>query len=179
VTRPAPRHLVVGRIGRPHGVRGELEVDVWTDFPERFRPGSRLLVGQPEEAAPRPVTVASSRAHHARLLVRLDVAADRDEAALLTGQYFLVPLDEAMPLDEDTYYHHQLVGLAVQLAEGGQPLGTVVEVIETGSADVIVVRGERGEVLLPLLGEVVQAVDLAAGRMLVVPPPGLLPDDGA
>jgi 16S rRNA processing protein RimM len=173
LTGPAPRFLAVGRIGRPHGLRGELEVDVWTDNPARFEPGSRLLLGRPDDPDPRPVTVVSARPHQARLLVRLDAAADRDTAARLTGLSLWVATADARSLEADSYYPHELVGLAVFLADE-TALGNVVDLIETGSADVIVVRGPAGEVLLPLLGDVIAEVDVAAGRMVVTPWPGMI-----
>jgi 16S rRNA processing protein RimM len=175
LTSPVPAFLVVGRIGRPHGVLGEVEVDVWTDFPERFQPAGTLFVGHPDDSAPRPVVVASARPHHDRLLVRFDVIEDRTAAAELTGLYVMVPTAAAMPLEADAYYHHQLLGLTVELPDGTE-LGTVTEVIETGSADVLVVSGPRGDVLVPMIGSVIAQVDLAAGRILVTPIPGLLDD---
>ncbi len=176
MTSAGPTFLVVGRIGRPHGVRGEVEVQVWTDFPERFRPGSRLYVGKPDGSDSRPVAVLAARPHHDRLLVRLDLAADRTAAGALTGLHLLVPATEAMPLEADAYYHHQLVGLAVVLPDGSA-VGDVTEVLETGSADVLVVQGPQGEVLLPMIGAVIASVDLAAGRLLITPIPGLLEAD--
>ena len=175
MTRAGPDFLAVARIGRAHGVRGELEVDVWTDFPERFRPGSALYVGLPDAPAPRLVTIVGARPHRDRLLVRLDCTPDRTAAESLVGLVLFVPTSEAMPLAEDTYYHHQLVGLAAELPDG-TPLGTVTEVIETGSADVLVVSGARGEVLLPMTASVIAAIDLVAGRVTVTPLPGLLDD---
>jgi 16S rRNA processing protein RimM len=81
-----------------------------------------------------------------------------------------------MPLEADAYYHHQLVGLAVVLPDGSA-VGDVTEVLETGSADVLVVQGPQGEVLLPMIGAVIASVDLAAGRLLITPIPGLLEAD--
>lgn len=173
MTRPTPRFLAVGRIGRPHGLRGELEVDVWTDNPARFEPGSQLLIGAARDPEPRPVTVVSVRPHQARLLVRFDAAADRETAARLTGLNLWVATADARPLEDDSYYPHELVGLEVVQADGTS-LGSVVDLIETGSADVIVVRGPAGDVLLPLLGDVVAEVDVAAGRMVVTPWPGMI-----
>jgi len=173
LSRAAPAFLTVGRIGRPHGVRGEVEVEVLTDFPERFRPGSQLYLGTADDPDPTPVRVVSARPHRNRLLVRLDVAADRTAAGELTGRSLLVPAAEAQPLEADAYYPHQLMGLRVVTVDG-EALGEVAEVLETGSADVLIVRGPRGEVLLPMIATVIAAIDLAAGEVTVTPLPGLL-----
>ncbi len=148
-------------------------MDVWTDFPERFQPGEELFVGHPDDPSPSPVTIVASRPHRDRILLHLANVRDRSEASLLTNLVLMVPTAAAMPLDADTYYHHELVGLAAVLDDGSL-LGEVVEVIETGAADVLVVHGPQGERLLPMLGTVIRAVDLPAGRITVTPLPGLL-----
>lgn len=174
-----PAWLVVGRIGRPHGVRGELQVDVLTDFPERFDPGARLHLG-PEDLdpeggeAPEPVRVLGSRPHGRRLLVLFEGIADREAAAWLTGKLLYIPIEEAGALPEDSYYAHQLIGLAVE-TDAGLPVGRVVDLMETGSADILVIAAPDGaRHLVPLNAELVPQIDLAAGRITVKPIPGLL-----
>jgi 16S rRNA processing protein RimM len=170
---PGPAHLVIGRIGRAHGVGGEVRVEVLTDFPDRFAPGARVYVGPEDATAPIETTIVSSRPHQGRLLLRLALAADRDAAAALTGSYLFVPATEARALPPGDYYEHQLVGLEVVTAEG-ERVGRVRSLLETGTADVLVVATDGRDVLLPLIAEVVAAIDLEAGRMTITPLPGLL-----
>ena len=106
-------------------------------------------------------------------ILRLDVATTRDEARDLIGAYLYVPDSEAVDLPEGEYFVHQIVGLRV-LTTDGEELGTIREVLPTGSNDVYVVRGRRGEVLIPALKDVLQRVDLEAGTLTVVIPPGLM-----
>ena len=167
-----PRYLAVGRVGRPHGLLGEVRVDVLTDFPERFARGAQLYIG-PEGGDPRPARVVSARPHQARLLVIFDLAADRAAAAEITGQYVYVPTEEAHDLGPGSYYEHELVGLEVVTAEG-RVLGRVTSLLETGSADVLIITGSDGQHLIPMIAEVVSEVDLEAGRLTITPLPGLL-----
>ncbi len=170
---PGPAYLAVGRIGRAHGVHGEVSVDVLTEFPERFTPGSTLYVGPERGASPSATVVLSARPFRDRLLVRLDAAADRDAAQALTGQFLFIPASEAHALDPDSYYAHQLVGLEV-VTDAGVSVGRVAHIMETGSADVLEVQGARGTTLIPMIGDVVAEIDLAAGRITITPLPGLL-----
>lgn len=175
LSRPAaPAFLAVGRIGRAHGVRGEVAVEVLTDFPERFAPGAALYVG-PEGAEPEAVRLEGARPHRGRLLLHFEGVTDRDEASALTGQYVFIPQSEARALGPDSYYPHELIGLEVVTAEG-QAVGRVADLLETGSADVLIVRGadDGPETLVPMIGEVIGEVDLDAGRITITPLPGLL-----
>ncbi len=171
----APRYLAVGRIGRAHGVRGELAVDVLTDFPERFESGARFYVG-PEQPEPgpdlRPVVLESARSHNDRLLVTFDVARDRTEASQLTGMFLFIPVDEARALEEGSFYVHELVGLEAHTVDG-QELGTVTSVIETGSADVLVLEDGQRSRLVPMIARVIVAVDVEGNSLTVAPLPGL------
>ncbi|WP_308128006.1 ribosome maturation factor RimM [Modestobacter italicus] len=169
--------MVVGRIGRPHGVRGQVTVEVRTDDPDlRFAPGSVLLT----EPAPRgPLTVEAARWHSGTLLLTLartdgTVVADREEADALRNTQLLVPVAELPPLeDPESFYDHQLVGLAAELPDG-TPVGTVTAVRHEGTELLVVRRPEGGEVLVPFVTAIVPTVDVAAGRLVVDPPEGLL-----
>ena len=165
---PPPERLIVGRIVRPWGARGQVKVEPQTDFPQRFRRGARFLVGEREYTC-RAVTYSSRS-----LVLALDGVDSPEAAEALRGALLEVPTADAHPLPEGTYYHYQLIGLEVRTAEGDD-LGRVVEVLATGGTDVYVVRGPRGEALLPATSEVVAAIDLEAGRMTVTPLPGMLP----
>jgi 16S rRNA processing protein RimM len=165
--------LVVGRIGRPHGVLGDVAVDVRTDSPEeRFAPGC-VLVTDPAERG--PLTVQSARAHSGRLLVHFAGADDRDAAEALKGTTLMVDSEQLPEPDEpDVWHDHQLLDLAVETV-GGQPVGTVADVLHVPAQDLLVVRRDDGsEVLVPFVSEIVPEVDVPAGRIRIEPPPGLL-----
>lgn len=161
---------MIGRVGRPHGVRGEVTVQPLTDEPaRRFVPGVVLAAGD------RTLTLAGARRHGDRLLAVFEEIADREAAADLTGT--LLSLD--VPADEDTgeddaWYDHQLVGLTVR-STSGVDLGEVLRV-EHGAQDLLVVRVGAGERLVPFVGPIVPVVDVAAGFLVVDPPSGLLDD---
>ncbi len=167
-------YLAVGHIVAPHGIRGEVKVEIMTDFMERYRPGTRLFLGRStDDPDAVPVEVATSRPHQGRMLVRLVSVSDRNAAELLRGLYLLIPEEEAMPLGEHENYVHDLIGLRVE-TEAGEELGELVEVLFTPANDVYVVQGPLGEVLIPALREVVLSVNLAGRVMRVALPEGLL-----
>ncbi|RME80729.1 MAG: 16S rRNA processing protein RimM [Caldilineae bacterium] len=168
--KPSSEFMVVGRIRAPHGVRGELRVEVMTDFMERFAPGSRLFVEREEESR----QVEAARPHKDVMLVKLEGLDRRSDVETLRGRYLLVPRGEAMPLPPDEYYEDELVGLRVETA-AGEWLGEVVEVWWTDANEVYVLQGPYGEVLLPAIADVVREVDLEARKMIVTLLPGLLP----
>lgn len=172
--KETPGYLAVGQIVGPHGIRGEVKVEVMTDFPERYQPGTKLYMGKStEDAAAIPVQIAASRPHQGRVLVTLTSVPDRNAAELLRGLYLLIPEREAMPLGEHENYMHDLIGLHVE-TEAGEALGELVEIIVTPANDVYVVAGPLGEVLIPALRDVVLGVDLDSRVMRVVLPDGLL-----
>jgi 16S rRNA processing protein RimM len=173
----APPFLLLGRVLRPHGIRGELRVEVLTAYPERIVPGQQLHLG-PDPAdvsAARLYTVAQARRHQHYLILQLAGVSDRNAAELLRAQYVMVALQDAVPLDDDEYYLFQVLGLDVITTEG-EALGRITDVIETGANDVFVVRGPRGEVLLPVTDECVQRIDLDKGIVTVHLMEGLLGD---
>lgn len=161
-----PVFLAVGLIRRPHGVKGEVVMDVLTDFPERLVVGRRVYLGE----AHRPTRIRSVRPADRAVLIAFEGFEDRDQVLELRNTYLYVRSDELPPLPEGEYYHHQLLGLQVVDAQG-QGLGILVEILETGANDVYVVRSESGEeILLPAIEGVILEVDLE-GRRLVANPP--------
>lgn len=158
-------------MARAHGLGGEVVVDSFSDAPERFAPGS-VLTAVPPSGKSFPVTVAASRPFGARLLVRFEGVASRTDAEALHGIDLTIPRSEVAPLPEGRFYRFELVGLAV-VTRAGERLGAVADVFSTGSNEVYVVRGPRGEILLPGLKDVILEIDLAKGVMTVAPPPGL------
>jgi 16S rRNA processing protein RimM len=172
--------VTVGVIARPHGVRGDVAVDVRTDSPEqRFADGA-VLTTEPAQAG--PLTVARTRWHSGRLLVQFAGVTDRTGAETLRGVRLLADLDEHVrPADPDEYYDHHLTGLAVRTTDG-TVIGEVAEVVHLPGQDLLAVRRADGcEDLIPFVAAIVPTVDLDAGTIVVEPPPGLLdgsPDEG-
>jgi len=176
---PASDEVAVGRIGRPHGIRGEVSVELWTDEPERrFADGATLSARRPAAGPPPPhptLTVAATRWHQERLLVRFTELPDRTAAEAARGLDLLVTVaPDERPEDPDEYYDHQLIGLAVATTDGVE-VGVVAEVMHSGAQDLVVVRREgREDALVPFVSALVPEVDLAAGRLVVADRPGLL-----
>lgn len=168
--------LIVGRVAKAHGISGELVVDVRTDDPDvRFAPGATLRAKKPRSPGPvRSYVVESARPHGARLLVRLAGVDDRDGADAMRGSLFVIDSDDLPPIDEpDTYYDHQLEGLRVR-TKAGQEIGVVAEVLHTNGGELLSVRSESGEVLVPFVSAIVTSVSLDDGTLEIEPPDGLL-----
>ena len=169
-----PEYLV-GIVARAHGLRGELVVDLHTDSPEeRFAPGATLIAQRPGAPAG-ALTVESARPHSGRMLVRFAEAPDRDAAEALRGTRLLVAADAiAAPADDEEFHVHQLEGLRAELADG-TVVGTVREVVHGPGGELLVLtRPELPEALVPFVRAIVPTVDVAAGRIVLTPPEGLL-----
>ncbi|HVV23428.1 MAG TPA: ribosome maturation factor RimM [Pseudonocardiaceae bacterium] len=169
----------VGRIVKPHGIRGELLVDVSTDSADlRFAVGSVLFVTSRDGAVTRTLTVTAARPHAGRLLVRFEGVRDRDGADALRGAPLAADVADLPPIDDpDEFYDHQLEGLAVHTVAGAV-VGTVREVRHGVGGDLLVVDSDAGdELLVPFVREIVPTVDVAGGRIVVDPPAGLLEDE--
>lgn len=151
----------------------EVKVQVLTDYPERFRPGATMLIGT--EGMARTMEIAAVRQHHQSLLVKFAAVDSRNVAETLVGLLLMIPEDQMMPLGEHENYAHDLLGLRVETSDG-RYLGQVTDILATGANDVYVVSRPEGqtEVLIPALRDVVRAVDLSSGVMVVVLPDGLL-----
>jgi len=167
--------LVVGRVGRPHGLRGDVIVEVRTDDPEqRFAAGSVLVT---EPAAAGPLTVSSARWHSGRLLIRFAGCQDRDDAENLRGIVLVVDSAQlsASP-DPEEFHDHELIGLDV-MTTAGEQVGVVRDVLHHGQ-DLLVIEARSGrsgaEILVPFVAALVPEVDVTAGRLVIDPPPGLL-----
>ncbi|HEY0539751.1 MAG TPA: ribosome maturation factor RimM [Actinoallomurus sp.] len=164
--------LAVGRVGRAHGIRGEVSVDIRTDDPgARFAPGSSLAT---DPAGAGPLTVETVRTHSGRLLVRFAGFEDRTTAETLRGTLLLVDSAEIPPTDDPEEFHdHELIGLAAVTADG-TGLGEVIDVRHHGQ-DLLILRLASGDdALVPFVSAIVTAVDVPAGRIVLDPPPGLL-----
>jgi len=183
--------VLVGRVGRPHGIRGEVVVDVLSDVPGRLDPGSSLLPadgeGEPLRSGARPgvppqLAVAASRPYQGGALVRFEGFGDRDEAAALTGLYLAVERSRVPPPPEGSFYRYELVGCRCR--DGARELGRVVDVVEDGGGLLLIVEAppagaagageETRRVPIPFVERFVREIDVAAGEIVLELPEGLV-----
>nr|BFD82443.1 ribosome maturation factor RimM [Streptomyces sp. Xyl84] len=167
--------LVVARIGRAHGIKGEVTVEVRTDEPElRLAPGA-VLATDPASAG--PLTIETGRVHSGRLLLRFEGVADRTAAEALRNTLLIADVDpDELPEEEDEYYDHQLIDLDV-VTEDGTEVGRITEISHLPSQDLFIVeRADGSEVMIPFVQEIVTEIDLEEQRAVIAPPPGLIDD---
>ena len=166
-----PWTLLIGEITAPQGLKGEVRVYPHTDFPERFADLDAVGVRQGDTPV-RVVPVESARVQGRVVILKLAAVETIEQAEALRGAHLVIPQSWAVPLEEDTYYHHQLIGLEV-VTTAGESLGKITHIWQTGANDVY----ETPLALIPAVKEFVREVDLAGGRMLVTARPGLKKDD--
>ncbi|RFC72051.1 ribosome maturation factor RimM [Streptomyces sp. AcE210] len=167
--------LVVARIGRAHGIKGEVTVEVRTDEPElRLGPGAVLAT---DPASTGPLTIETGRVHSGRLLLRFEGVRDRTAAEALRNTLLIANVDpEELPEDEDEYYDHQLMDLDVVTTDGVE-VGRITEISHLPSQDLFIVeRPDGSEVMIPFVEEIVTEIDLEEQRAIIDPPPGLIDD---
>ena len=166
---PRPEHVIVGRVRKAHGVRGEVVVETLTDDPATvFATGRRLLSESHGD-----LHIRRSTPFKGGWILRLSEITTRNEAELWRDRYLLLPTAELKPLADDEVYYHDLVGLEVQLA-GGKSVGRVEALYEVPQGLMLDVRTERGTVMVPYRPEVVTTVDVEHGTIVIDPPEGLL-----
>jgi 16S rRNA processing protein RimM len=168
-----PAFLVVGKVRRPHGVAGDVLVEIYTDFPERLQVKAVVYAGEKHL----PLTINRQRFHNDGVLLGFDGFSTPEQAGRFRNQILYIKTEEAAELPNGEYYFHELLGLSVK-DETGEDLGEVTEIMQTGANDVYVVTNEAGrELLLPAISEVILEVDLVSKSMKVHLLPGLL-DNG-
>ncbi|MCX5428665.1 ribosome maturation factor RimM [Streptomyces sp. NBC_00257] len=170
--------LVVARIGRAHGIKGEVTVEVRTDEPElRLGPGAVLAT---EPAGAGPLTIETGRVHSGRLLLRFEGVRDRTAAEALRNTLLIAEVDPAeLPEDPEEFYDHQLMDLDAVLADGTE-IGRITEITHLPSQDLFIVeRPDGSEVMIPFVEEIVTEIDLAEQRAVIAPPPGLIDESQA
>ncbi|MFC9623021.1 ribosome maturation factor RimM [Streptomyces sp. NPDC056930] len=170
--------LVVARIGRAHGIKGEVTVEVRTDEPElRLAPGAVLAT---EPAGAGPLTIETGRVHSGRLLLRFEGVRDRTAAEALRNTLLIAEVDPAeLPEDPEEFYDHQLMDLDVVLADGTE-IGRITEITHLPSQDLFIVeRPDGSEVMIPFVEEIVTEIDLEEQRAVITPPPGLIDESQA
>jgi 16S rRNA processing protein RimM len=165
----------VGRVVKPHGLKGEVVVETFTEDPRRFEAGSALAVNRPGATSDK-LTVATSRPDRGRLLVRFEEISDRDAAEAIRGSQFFVSASELSHLDEDSFWEHELVGSSV-VARDGRLIGAITRVLPRVEQDLWEVDSDGALILIPASKEIVVSVDLAKREVVIDPPPGLVDED--
>jgi len=169
-TAGEPDFLAIGKVRRPHGVRGDVLVEIYTDFPEHLRVHKIVCAGENHL----PLTISRRRLHNDGLLLAFEGFSTPEEVGRFRNQILYIAQADAPELPVGEYYRYELLGLEVE-DETGKPLGTLTEIMQTGANDVYVVTDEAGaELLLPAIAEVVLDVNLVAKTMRVHLLPGLL-----
>ena len=163
-----PEYVTIGQILAPWGIKGKLKVKVTTDFPhQRFNPSSKIFINR------QPMTIDSTEWRKGKAIIKLSSIDSIEEAQKLRGQPIEIHHSQLQPLPEGQYYHFQLIGLEVQTTRGEQ-LGNITEILTVESNDIYVVSGNRGEILIPAIEDVVKSVDLNKGCIVIEPIEGLL-----
>jgi len=156
-----PLYLSVGFLRRPHGVQGEIIMDIHTDFPERMKSGRKLFVGEEHQ----PMTLTSVRPHQSGLIVKFNGVETPEDAGKFRNQWVFIKAKDAPPLPAGQMYQYELIGFKV-VDENDNLLGELTEIIETGANDVYIVKDDSGkEILLPAIPSVI--LDVEAGSRLM------------
>jgi len=162
----------VGTIARAHGIRGQVIVNLLTDFPEaRFRPGATLFTMRGADVT--PLTLTTARFQNGRPVIGIEGVETMNDAEALAGLELRVPMEELAPLPEGTFYHHDLVGCQV-VTGAGEAVGPVERVEGAIGGSRLVVAGAKGEILIPLVTDICRTIDVAGKRIVIEPPDGLL-----
>lgn len=156
--------LVIARVASPQGNKGELKAELVTDFPERFASTPAVFLGDER----RRYRVESYRLMNWAVVLKLEGIDTISEAEKHRGSLIEIPREEAVALPDGHYYWHQILGLKVVTTEG-EEIGTVGDILQTGSNDVYVVSGSRGEQLIPAIKETIKSIDLATGLITIEP----------
>jgi 16S rRNA processing protein RimM len=168
-------YLAIGTLRRTHGIRGDILLDVETDFPERLKPGTSIYVGDTKQQ----LKITRRRSHNDGLILGFEGISNAEQCARYRAHTVYVLAEDRPPLPEGEYYHHQILGLKV-VDESGAVLGVITEIIETGANDVYVVTNPEStarDILIPAIKQVLLDVNLDAGTMLVHLLPGLVDND--
>jgi 16S rRNA processing protein RimM len=162
---------LVGRIARAHGLRGQVIVDLETDFPDtRFQPGAELFV---RRAAVEKLRLTTVRFQNQRPVVGIDGVDTITDAEAFAGLELRVPVEWLAPLPADTFYRHDLIGCKVETAAGDE-IGVVGDVEGTSAGSRLVIAGREGEIQVPLANEICTSIDVRSKRIVIQPPDGLL-----
>jgi len=165
----SPRYLIIGRVLKPWGVRGEMKIEILTEFPERFASLRQVFLGDDAK----PFSVERARLHGNAVLLALKGIDTPEAAAKLRDQLVQVALEDAVELPKGKLYLYQVIGLRVRTADG-RALGEIVDVLDTGANDVYVVQDGSREILIPAIEDVVKEISLERGEVVIQLMEGLL-----
>lgn len=176
VNRLQPNYLIVAEVLRPHGVRGEVRVRILTDYPERLEIGRTLYLGTSvEETEATPLTLTRVRIQDDYGILQFESIANRNDVEHWRGQFLMIPISEAVPLEDDEFYAYQLIGVKL-LTPSGDLIGVVRDIMETGANDVFIVESsEHGQLLIPDIPGMWVDLNFDEGFATVELPEGLIP----
>lgn len=169
-----PEYLVVGYLRRSHGLRGEMIMEIHTDFPERLKPRTEVYIGDSRQK----LMISATRPHNEGMIIKLLGLDSPEQAAHYRNQSVYVRSADRPVLPKGQFYHHELIGFDV-VTQSGKSLGTLIEIMQTGANDVYVVRRTDGkEILIPVIASVIIAIDVDNRQIRIRPIPGLLDELG-
>ena len=164
---------LIGEIVKPHGIRGEVKVYLFSEQPENLKKYKKIVLQELTDSAQETYTVVKSREQGKLAILQLEGVVTREEAEALQGRKIWVDKADFPALDSDEYYWHQLKGLVI-VTETGQELGRVTELFNTTAHDIMVVTGAGHEYMIPVNGDIIRDIDEQGGKIVISPPPGLL-----
>ncbi len=168
----SPEFVLVGQIIKPHGVLGAVKVKPLTDDPKRFLSLKTVFLGEEDKAGEQYV-IERVQFQNSNLILTFEHINSRDEAEQWRRQYIQIPTSEALPLPEGEHYFYELVGLLV-VTNKGDKIGVVKDIVSYPANDVIVVKSDDKEILIPDIPDIVERIDMDAGEIVINPMPGLL-----
>ena len=163
--------IVIARVVKARGIRGEVACSLETDFPERFHSLEQVTLWMPDGSR-RSLTIDAAWFHKDRVILKFEGIDTMSAAETLVGARLIIRESDQLALEEDEFYEHQLIGMEVVTTEGHR-VGTVIRLMRTGATDLLVIEGER-ELLVPFADHICPEVDLDAKRITINPPEGLL-----
>ncbi len=162
-----PEFITIGEIVAPAGIEGKLKVKIVTDFPQRFAPSSEIYINR------QPMSIETTEWHKGKAIIKLNTIDSIEDAQKLQGQSIEIHHNQVYSLPEGQYYHFQLIGLEIWTTQR-ELLGTVTEILTAESNDIYVVRGAKGEILIPAIEDVIKSIDLNKGCIVIEAIEGLL-----
>jgi 16S rRNA processing protein RimM len=158
-----PVFLIIGKLQRTHGVKGEIVMEVMTDFPEKIVPGNIVYIGSKQQT----YEISSVRPTADKMLISFKGFTDCDQVSILRNQIVSIKTEDANQLPEGEFYHHEIIGMTV-VEEDGKLVGTIGEILVTGANDVYIINKENGEeLLLPAIRDAVKSIDRVSRKMVV------------